>query len=105
MQRTKENVERDLNEQNDSKLLDQELVDLCRKEGDRYMTTNSFLYCESLRYGRVSYKGMNPEIEKLMESKRIAPPTKSSTDDPTEADISNDEMAKAFKKFKPNKKP
>lgn len=104
MQRTKENVEREKLEQDSYKSVDQEMLELCRNEGDKYMTTNSFLYCENLRFGRMSFKGMNPEIEKLMESKA---PKKSSNnsqeEDVTETDVSNAEMAQSRKRMKPNK--
>ena len=100
MQRTKANVERELNERNDNKLVGQELLEICRKEGDRYMTTNSFLFCENLRYGRMSYKGMNPEIERLMESKEAKHKRQLDDQSSNEMEISNKEMAKVYKKLK-----
>jgi len=102
MQRTKANVERELEEKSNN--LDNDLLDLCRKESDRYMTTNSYLYCENLRYGRMSFKGMNAEVEKLMDSKRIVASQKEEkaedNEDSSEVEVSKDDMAKAFKKLK-----
>ena len=87
--------------------IDQELLNLCKTEGDRYMTTNSFLLCEDLRYGRMSYKGMNPEIEKLVKSKNRQFEDEEEDEEisqnDNEVEVTNVQMAKAFKKFKSKK--
>lgn len=104
MQRAKADAEKEKAEQSSSNVQDADLLELCRKEGDRYLTTNSFLYCANLRYGRMSYKGMNPEIEKLMELKDPKNDRTSSAnndnDDITEVEFSNNEMAQNRKKMK-----
>lgn len=99
MQRTKENVEKQKNEEamQNSNVVNQELLDMCKKENDRYLITNSFSFCENLIYGRMSFKGMNPEIEKLMESKRSNPEaTKRPREEETTADVSANEIVSMF---------
>ncbi|RWS14696.1 M-phase phosphoprotein 6-like protein [Dinothrombium tinctorium] len=59
------------------------------KTDDKFMFADSFTFCENLKFGRMSFKGMNADIEKLM------------ADLETEADrerevtdVSREEMAK-----------
>ncbi|UXI20339.1 putative ATP-dependent RNA helicase DDX52 [Sarcoptes scabiei] len=88
----------------------QDLIDLCRIEGDRYLATSSFIICENLRYGRMSFKGMNPEIEQLMRNKNLQENDSQNKNDDDEdlsdqerkyqTDISDIEMSKVFKKRK-----
>lgn len=104
MQRTKENAERN-NRNIDEQIVGHEILDLCKKESDRFLTTNSFIFCENLKYGRMSFKNMNPEIERLMQSKiekKIVDVDKQE-DEEEPADVSDLEMAKAFKKRKTNR--
>ena len=67
MQKTKDKNEKDLEEEQNRTLLDEEYNENMRKEGQKYVVDNSYLYCERLIFGRMSFKGMNPEIEKLMQ--------------------------------------
>lgn len=53
------------------------------------------MFCEQLRDGRVSYQGMNPEIEKLMELEENARLAK--TQLKRETDVSDEQMAKRWK--------
>ncbi|XP_053556728.1 M-phase phosphoprotein 6 [Bombina bombina] len=57
----------------------------------------SFLPCEDFLYGRMSFKGFNPEVEKLM----VQMNSKSTKEeiveeDKTEMDISDEEMARRY---------
>ena len=75
MQRSKENYENaekaeQQRQQEKQTTRQQELMELCQKEEDKFLATNSFIFCENLEYGRMSFKGMNPEIEQLMRIKR-----------------------------------
>src|SRR5689334_9985148 len=67
MQKTKDKSETDFEEQHNKSLLNEEYNESLRKEGQKYVMDNSYLYCERLIFGRMSFKGMNPEIEKLMQ--------------------------------------
>uniref|UniRef100_A0A8C9MVJ3 M-phase phosphoprotein 6 n=1 Tax=Serinus canaria TaxID=9135 RepID=A0A8C9MVJ3_SERCA len=57
----------------------------------------SFLRCEDLVYGRMSFKGFNPEIEKLMiQMNSKCKEEKIEEDDKMEADVSDEEMARRY---------
>ncbi|XP_043734836.1 M-phase phosphoprotein 6-like [Cervus elaphus] len=56
----------------------------------------SFLLCEDLLYGRMSFRGFNPEVEKLMlqmNSKNKAEEVEEQT---VELDVSDEEMARRY---------
>lgn len=61
----------------------------------RFIIEPSYVFCEQLRDGRVSYQGMNPEIERLMELEENAKLTKA--EPKPEADVSDNQMAKRWK--------
>lgn len=52
---------------------------------------SSFIPCENLIEGRLSFKGMNPEIERLLELEELA--KRKPVDRSMKADISDLEMA------------
>ncbi|EPQ07447.1 M-phase phosphoprotein 6 [Myotis brandtii] len=55
----------------------------------------SFLFCEDLLYGRMSYRGFNPEIEKLV--LQVNAKNKAEVEDETvELDVSDEEMARRY---------
>uniref|UniRef100_A0A8C8RDD6 M-phase phosphoprotein 6 n=1 Tax=Pelusios castaneus TaxID=367368 RepID=A0A8C8RDD6_9SAUR len=57
----------------------------------------SFMPCEDLLYGRMSFKGFNPEIEKLMiQMNSRYKKEEIEADDATEADVSDEEMARRY---------
>lgn len=62
MQKSKEKNEKEMEEL----LVDEELNDNLRKEGEKYIISSSHVFCEELRFGRMSFRGMNQEIEKVM---------------------------------------
>ena len=66
MQKTKEKCDKELEELEPQDVLDQHYNANLRKEGQKYVVDNSYLYVERLVFPRMSFKGMNPEIEKLM---------------------------------------
>uniref|UniRef100_A0A8D0GM27 M-phase phosphoprotein 6 n=1 Tax=Sphenodon punctatus TaxID=8508 RepID=A0A8D0GM27_SPHPU len=57
----------------------------------------SFMPCEDLLYGRMSFKGFNLEIEKLMIQMNARYKTKEMEEEDTmEADVSEEEMARRY---------
>ncbi|XP_006027494.1 M-phase phosphoprotein 6 isoform X2 [Alligator sinensis] len=57
----------------------------------------SFMPCEDLLYGRMSFKGFNPEIEKLMiQMNSRYKKEEIEADDKMEADVSDEEMARRY---------
>lgn len=57
----------------------------------------SYVFCEKLVDGRLSFQGMNPTIEKLMEARKNA---KAKVETKQEADISDEQMAVQWKKMR-----
>lgn len=55
----------------------------------------SYVFCEKLINGRLSFQGINPAIEKLMEAKENA-----KVETKQEADISDEQMAVRWKKMR-----
>jgi len=58
----------------------------------------SYVFCEKLIDGRLSFQGMNPTIEKLMEAKENAKRVK--VEMKQEADVSDEQMAVRWKKMR-----
>ncbi|XP_067327148.1 M-phase phosphoprotein 6 [Anolis sagrei] len=58
----------------------------------------SFSPCEDLLYGRMSFKGFNPEVEKLMiqMNSRLKAEGTDEDDNAMEADVSDEEMARRY---------
>eukprot|EP00088_Acartia_fossae_P019354 TRINITY_DN21298_c0_g1_i1.p1 TRINITY_DN21298_c0_g1~~TRINITY_DN21298_c0_g1_i1.p1 ORF type:complete len:175 (+),score=39.73 TRINITY_DN21298_c0_g1_i1:37-561(+) len=66
MKRTKEKKELQDEEEIRSQMFDAEVTPAMRVEGDRFMIESSYGPIENLKFGRLSFKGMNPEIETIM---------------------------------------
>ncbi|XP_072936532.1 M-phase phosphoprotein 6 [Epargyreus clarus] len=67
MKKTKERMEKEYqNLEDHDKLYSETLPKEVHHDIDNYITQSSFIYCEDLLEGRISFKGMNPEIERLM---------------------------------------
>lgn len=58
----------------------------------------SYVFCEKLIDGRLSFRGMNPTIEKLMEAKENAKRAK--VEVKQEADVSDEQMTVRWKKMR-----
>ncbi|KAG8144141.1 hypothetical protein E2320_001254 [Naja naja] len=58
----------------------------------------SFAMCEDLLYGRMSFKGFNPEVEKLMVQMNSRHKTEDTGEETNakEADVSDEEMARRY---------
>ena len=99
MQKTKDKIERQgLDEKHLKPVLDENLNENMLKESNKYVINQSYIYCESLISGRMSFKGMNPEIEKLMQQMSGE---KEDNNQKTEesADVSDDEMTNRYSKY------
>lgn len=72
MQRTKEKVEQIEEEQKTAHLLDKDVQkNTIFSKRDQVIVEPSFVICENLVFGRMSFKGYNPDIERLMEEKSL----------------------------------
>ncbi|XP_047384770.1 M-phase phosphoprotein 6 [Sciurus carolinensis] len=57
----------------------------------------SFLLCEDLLYGRMSFRGFNPEVEKLMlQMNAKSKAEEEDEDEVVELDVSDEEMARRY---------
>ncbi|XP_042901910.1 M-phase phosphoprotein 6 [Parasteatoda tepidariorum] len=71
MKKTKEKCEKEAEEERRKNLFDSEIPEHLIKGGDLCIMEPSFVPCLQLLNGRFSYRGMNPEIEKLMEENNL----------------------------------
>ncbi|KAM6408942.1 M-phase phosphoprotein 6 [Rhynochetos jubatus] len=88
-------------EEEEKKIISEEhwyldLPDL-REKQSFIIEERSFMPCEDLLYGRMSFKGFNPEIEKLMiQMNSRCKEDEIEVDDKMEADVSDEEMARRY---------
>ncbi|XP_069758315.1 M-phase phosphoprotein 6 isoform X1 [Narcine bancroftii] len=76
-----------------------DLPELKEKE-NRIIEEKSFVPCEDLLFGRMSFKGFNPEIEKLVAQMYSQNESEESEEDiKMEADISDEEMARRYERL------
>ncbi|XP_043275373.1 M-phase phosphoprotein 6 [Venturia canescens] len=95
MKRTKEKVEKQLYQEEGEEYFGSALTTRMKNASGRFIIEPSYMFCEQLRDGRVSYQGMNLEIEKLMDLEESAKLAK--TQPKREAEISDEQMAKRWK--------
>lgn len=93
MQRTKQKIELKEEEEKSSHLLSQEWKFAASSQLDRIVTVDSFVPCEDLLFGRMSFKGANPEIERLMDG------FKSPGQEKEEAEVTAIEMTSRYEKM------
>ncbi len=60
----------------------------------RFISEPSYAIAENLIFGRMAFKGMNPEIEKMMEEQRLR--EQEAADAEGEKDVQDEEMAAAY---------
>ncbi|XP_063983901.1 M-phase phosphoprotein 6 [Diachasmimorpha longicaudata] len=102
MKRTKEKVEQQLFQTEGEEYFESQLTTRLKKESGKYLIEPSFLHCEKLIEGRLSFQGMNPEIEKLIEAELNEEREK--LEKLKEEDVSETQMAEHFKSYNPSKK-
>ncbi|KAB0802258.1 hypothetical protein PPYR_04444 [Photinus pyralis] len=93
MKKTKERVEKEKDDAEGEAMYANEITEAMRKSGNINFTEVGIFTCKDLIEGRLSFNGMNPEIEKLMNDyhqKLIK------TDKVRETEISDVEMANAY---------
>lgn len=64
----------------------------------QFLMEPSYVFCEELIDGRLSFQGMNPTIEKLMEAKENA--KRAQVETKQEVDMSDEEMAVQWQKMR-----
>ncbi|XP_045458996.1 M-phase phosphoprotein 6 [Melitaea cinxia] len=102
MKKTKERIEKELeNTQDIEGLYSNIITSEMRHASGNYISESSFIFCEDLVEGRLSFKGMNPEIERLMELED----KKYNADKESEMqkDVSDDILSKKMESLKKRK--
>ncbi|PSN52560.1 M-phase phosphoprotein 6 [Blattella germanica] len=92
MKRSKEKAQRDQEAVEGEAMFSDNITKDMRQGMYKYVIEPSYVPCENLIVGRMSFHGMNPEIERLMESEETKPVRKQAE----EADVSEQEMAKRY---------
>ncbi|XP_055530883.1 M-phase phosphoprotein 6 [Wyeomyia smithii] len=67
MSRTREKLEKEKDDAEGRALYSNEITDKMLHDSSKYIIETSYVPCEDLIEGRVSYGGMNPEIERIIE--------------------------------------
>lgn len=68
MKKTRDRIEKERqNTRDHDSLYSNIITNEMRQASGNFITESSFIFCEDLLDGRLSFKGMNPEIERLME--------------------------------------
>lgn len=67
MKKTKEKVEKEADDEEGRQMYAGQITDKMLHGDCLYINEDSFVPCEDLIVGRVSYRGMNPEIERILE--------------------------------------
>ncbi|XP_034948330.1 M-phase phosphoprotein 6 [Chelonus insularis] len=94
MKRTKEKVELQQFQAEGEEYFENELTARLKKATEKFTMEPSYVFCEQLIEGRLSFRGMNPEIEKIMEHE--AKMKRAKIEIKKETDISDEKMAKHF---------
>ncbi|XP_041968486.1 M-phase phosphoprotein 6 [Aricia agestis] len=101
MKKTKERIEKELeNTQDLDGLYSSIITSEMRHASGNFITESSFSFCEDLLEGRLSYKGMNPEIETLMEAEN----KKYEDEGEMQKDVSDEILAKKMNNFNKRKR-
>uniref|UniRef100_A0A224YSX8 M phase phosphoprotein 6 n=1 Tax=Rhipicephalus zambeziensis TaxID=60191 RepID=A0A224YSX8_9ACAR len=67
MKKSKEKAQKDEEDEEHRSLFNSDAMDTIKKEGSRYIIQESYAPCLDLVLPRMSFKGRNPEIERLMQ--------------------------------------
>lgn len=110
MKKTKEKVEKLADDLEGNQMYTNEITDEMRRTGNIVFVSTSIVNCKNLIDGRLSFGGMNPEIEKLMSNEYAK--LLEEQERKKEKDITDTEMAEGYstlvdtigKKFNKDKK-
>ncbi|XP_047370720.1 M-phase phosphoprotein 6 [Vespa velutina] len=109
MKRTKEKVEKQMIEKEGEEYFSGQLSIQMKNESEKFIIEPSYVFCEKLIDGRLSFHGMNPELEKLLEIENVDKQIE--LEKKQEADITDEQMVKQWinlrkkkNKFKRTKK-
>lgn len=110
MKRTKEKVIKEEDAAEGRAMYLSEMTDKMLMGNSQFIIEPSYVPCENLKEGRVSFRGMNPEIERLLELEELEKQSKADND--VKKDVTDAEMTDYYgnvvktmqKKFEPKAK-
>lgn len=94
MQRTKVKVAKEEDDEQSRALYSNELNDKMLNSNSNYIIEPSYSICEGLIEGRLSFRGMNPELERLLELEREEKAAQKKPEQPKE--VTDQEMAENY---------
>ncbi|XP_013099378.1 M-phase phosphoprotein 6 [Stomoxys calcitrans] len=94
MQRTKAKVDKEIEAAEGREMYSNEITERMLNSKSNFIIEPSFVHCENLIEGRLSFRGMNPEIERLLELEREEKAGAERKDQP--AEVSTEDMAKFY---------
>lgn len=111
MKRTKERVKKEEEDAEGQAMYSNHITEQMRKSGHTMFISTSIGNCRNLIEGRLSFGGMNPDIERIMSDKYVR--AIEEAEKLKEKDVTDADMAKGYstlvdtmgKKFQNNKQP
>lgn len=95
MKRTRDKVIKEEDDEEGRAMYASQITDRMLRQGEcPYIIEPSFVPCENLVEGRFSFRGMNPEIERLLELEELARQAAASKD--IKRDVTDQEMADQY---------
>ncbi|XP_043642226.1 M-phase phosphoprotein 6 [Drosophila teissieri] len=94
MQRTKNKVEKEADDEQSRALYSNEINQKMLNSTSNFMVESSYSICAGLIDGRLSFRGMNPELEILMEQELAEKEGRARPEQPKE--VSDQDMVKAY---------
>lgn len=91
MKRTKEKVLKEEDDAHSQAMYSNEITEKMRKNESRFIVEPSYMAIEGLNDGRFSFRGMNPEIERLMELEEQA--KQAAIDKNVKKDVTDEDMS------------
>ncbi|XP_034474448.1 M-phase phosphoprotein 6 [Drosophila innubila] len=94
MQRTKVKVAKEADDEQSRALYSNELNEKMLNSNSNFIVEPSYSICEGLIDGRLSFRGMNPELERLMELEQAEKEGKTRPEQPK--DVTDQEMVETY---------
>lgn len=94
MKRTKEKVLKEEDDERSRAMYSSEITEKMKKGDCPYIMESSYVPCENLTDGRYSFRGMNPEIERLIELEIAA--IEAAKDKNVVKDVSDADMSASY---------
>lgn len=102
MKKTRDRIEKERqNTQDHDSMYSNIITNEMRQASGNFITESSFIFCDQLLDGRLSFKGMNPEIERLMELEACS--KQGELEQEIQKDVSDEILAKKMGAFNKRK--